>query len=86
MMTMNGTAHEKAPRAVLNKHGATLERLKHSVDACIANRQTQDVFHKLSGSEYLQLGLNPRSPVSIPRYPTHTSANKANLLTDIFAH
>jgi hypothetical protein len=59
MMTMNGAAHEKAPRAVLNKHGAMLGRLKHPVDACIANGQTQeDGFHTLSGSvaKYLQLG------------------------------
>jgi hypothetical protein len=50
-MTMNGAAHEKAPRTALNKHGATLERPKHSVDACIANGQTQEgVFHTLSDS------------------------------------
>jgi hypothetical protein len=59
MMTMNGAAHEKAPRAALNKHGAMLERLKHLMDGCIANGQTQeDVSHTLSGSvaKYLQLG------------------------------
>jgi hypothetical protein len=51
-MTMNGAAHEKAPRAVLNGR-STL------VDTCIANGLThENVFHTLSGSvgNYLSLG------------------------------
>jgi hypothetical protein len=58
-MTMNGAAHEKAPRTALNEYGATFERLKHLVDVCITNgADTRRCCHTLPGdaTKHLQLG------------------------------